>query len=146
MRKAGQMEMWNVTSAGSVTSDCVRCRKPLVRQLTDEENTRARSANTSRRTFRKMGLKQWFIRYARTLGSVAKGGFLTERRMNAQYPFLIFLAILAIVSIRSSHLADEKVHRISELRKELKNVHSDFVETRSQLMESSAETKVREYS
>ena len=91
-----------------------------------------------------MGLKQWFIRYARTLGSVAKGGFLTERRMNAQYPFLIFLAILAIVSIRSSHLADEKVHRISELRKELKNVHSDFVETRSQLMESSAETKVRE--
>jgi ABC-type transport system involved in cytochrome bd biosynthesis fused ATPase/permease subunit len=91
-----------------------------------------------------MGLRQWFTRYARALGALAKGGFLAERRMNAQYPFLIFLALLAIVSIRSSHVADQKVHRISELRKELKNVHSDFVETRSQLMESSAETKVRE--
>ncbi|CAI8348815.1 MAG: Uncharacterised protein [Flavobacteriia bacterium] len=91
-----------------------------------------------------MGLKQSFSKYARTLASLAKGGFLAERRMNAQYPFLIFLAFLAIISIRSSHLADKKVHRISELRKELKNVHSDFVETRSQLMETSAETKVRE--
>jgi hypothetical protein len=64
--------------------------------------------------------------------------------VKAQYPFILFLAFLAILSIRSSHSADKKVHEISRLRKELKNVSSDYIETRSRLMEASIESEVLE--
>lgn len=76
--------------------------------------------------------------------SLLQGSFLADRRMRKHYPFLLFLVVMAILSIRSSHRADEKVHRIGELRKELKDLSSDFIETRSKLMEASTESKVLE--
>lgn len=44
----------------------------------------------------------------------------------------------------SSHNAERKVHRIAELRREMKELNSEFIDTRSRLMNESMESKVIE--
>ncbi len=59
---------------------------------------------------------------------------------------IIFLSILAIIMIASSHIADKKVHEISSLNEEVKELRSEFVDTRLEVrrlkMESSVARRV----
>ena len=91
-----------------------------------------------------MDLKNPFKKVGQALGSIVQGNFLVDERVKAQYPFILFLAVLAIVSIQSTDSADYKVHHINSLRKNLKDLSSDYIETRSRLMEASIESEVLE--
>lgn len=59
---------------------------------------------------------------------------------------IIFLSVLAIIMIASSHRADRKVHKISRLNTEVKALQSEFVDTRLHvrrlIMESTVTRKV----
>lgn len=59
---------------------------------------------------------------------------------------IIFLSVLAIIMIASSHRADKKVHEISKLNTEVKALRSEFVDTRlevrKRIMESAVTHKV----
>ncbi len=59
---------------------------------------------------------------------------------------IIFISVLAIIMIASSHSADKKVHQIAKLNNEVKELRSAFVEGRTKLMgikmESSVLTKM----
>ena len=61
---------------------------------------------------------------------------------------IIFISVLAVIMIASSHSADKKVHEIAKLNNEVKELRSAFVDGRKQLMgikmESSVIQKMKE--
>ena len=55
---------------------------------------------------------------------------------------LIFLASLALIMIGSSHSIDKKVQEIATLNKEMRELRSEFVATRSDLMKLKMESSI----
>lgn len=56
---------------------------------------------------------------------------------------IIFLSVLAVVMIASSHSADRKVHEIARLTEEVKEYRSAFIDGRSILMDLKMESTIR---
>ncbi|MEH6406289.1 MAG: FtsL-like putative cell division protein [Leeuwenhoekiella sp.] len=61
---------------------------------------------------------------------ILKGKFLISGDAMKNWRMIIFLSGLAIFMIASSHRADKKVHEISQLSSEVKELRSEFVDTR----------------
>jgi hypothetical protein len=49
-------------------------------------------------------------------------------------PFLLFLAVIALVYIANSHLAEKKVRRINKLSREIKELKWEYLSVKSELM------------
>lgn len=49
-------------------------------------------------------------------------------------PFLLFLAVVALVYIANSHLAEKKVRRINKLSREIKELKWEYLSVKSELM------------
>lgn len=49
-------------------------------------------------------------------------------------PFLLFLAVIALVYIANSHLAEKKVRRINKLGKEIRELKWEYLSVKSELM------------
>ncbi len=78
------------------------------------------------------------------LKELLSGQFLVGHRISKNWPFILFLSILGMVMIASSHNAQRKVYEISKLRNQMKELNSVQVEKRSALMKESMEYKVLE--
>lgn len=74
--------------------------------------------------------------------NLIKGKFLVSDDALKNWRFIIFLSLLALIMIGSSHSADKKVHRIAQLSNEVKELKSQYVEVRMQLMQSKMESKI----
>jgi hypothetical protein len=61
---------------------------------------------------------------------ILKGKFLISDDSFKNWRVIIFISVLAIVMIASSHSADKKVHEIAQLNNEVKEWRSVFVEGR----------------
>ena len=77
-------------------------------------------------------------------GKFLRGNFLADERSAVHWPFLLYLGLLALISIYSAHSADRKVFRIAALQTELKELKSQYVSTRSQLMNATKLSAVGE--
>ena len=73
---------------------------------------------------------------------VVTGQFLVSEKWSKNWPFIIYLSILALMMIASSHSAERKVHEISRLRTQMKELNSKHIDLRSTLMIESMEYKV----
>ena len=78
------------------------------------------------------------------LKGVFTGSFLVSPQLSKNWPFILYLSLLALIMIASSHSADRKVHEISRLRSHMKELNSEYIDTRSRLMIESMEYKVIE--
>ncbi len=74
--------------------------------------------------------------------NIIKGKFLVSDDAFKNWRFIIFLSVLALVMIGSSHGADRKVHEIARLNNEVKELKSEYVDVRMQLMQSKMESKI----
>ncbi|MFT5969519.1 MAG: hypothetical protein ACI8ZO_000007 [Flavobacteriales bacterium] len=72
------------------------------------------------------------------------GSFLVDTKSFKQLPFVLFLAILAIISIACSHCADRKVIEIAQKNTELRKVRSAYITTKRELMRKSKQSVVEE--
>lgn len=80
----------------------------------------------------------------RLLSRLLTGTFLASEQWRKNLPFLLYLSLLILLMISSSHQADRKVHRINSLREEVKELSSEYIEVHTQLMNESLESKVEE--
>ncbi len=78
----------------------------------------------------------------RNFYNIVKGKFLVSDDAFKNWRFIIFLSVLALIMIASSHQADKKVHQIARLNNEVKELKSEYVDVRMQLMQSKMETKI----
>ena len=74
--------------------------------------------------------------------NILKGKFLVSDDAFKNWRFIIFLSLLALIMIASSHSADSKVHRIAKLNNEVKELKSEYLDVRKQLMQSKMETRI----
>lgn len=81
-------------------------------------------------------------RMVNPLKGVFTGSFLVSEQWSKNWPFIIYLSFLALIMISSSHSADRKVHEIARLRAQMKELSSEYIDTRSRLMVESMEYKV----
>ena len=74
--------------------------------------------------------------------NIIKGKFLVSDDALKNWRFIVFLSVLALIMIASSHSADKKVHRIAKLSNEVKELKSEYVDMRMKLMQSKMESKI----
>lgn len=73
---------------------------------------------------------------------ILKGTFLVSDDAFKNWRFIIFVSVLAIVMIASSHSADKKVYEIARLKNEVNEMRSEFIDGRSRLMKLKMESAV----
>lgn len=65
-----------------------------------------------------------------------------RRRVIAFMPFAFFLFLLALIYIGNSYYAEKSVREIDKVGREIKELHSEFITTKSELMSRSKLTEV----
>jgi cell division protein FtsL len=78
--------------------------------------------------------------------SILKARFLINEDANAakNWRFIVFLIILAIIMIANTQRYEQKVFKIVGLTNEVKELRSEFVDRRSELMKLKMESTVSE--
>ena len=74
--------------------------------------------------------------------SILRGKFLISDDSFKNWRIIIFISVLAIIMIASSHSADKKVYEIARLGNEVKELRSAFVDGRSKLMRLKMESSI----
>ncbi len=73
---------------------------------------------------------------------ILKGGFLVNDDSFKNWRFIGFSVILILVMISSSHNSEKKVFEIARLDKKVKELRSEYVDLRSELMKLKMESKL----
>ncbi len=76
------------------------------------------------------------------LYDILKGKFLVSNDAFNNWRFILFCTLLAIIMIGSSHSAERKVHEIARMNDEVRELRSEFVDMRSNLMRLKMESTI----
>ena len=76
--------------------------------------------------------------------SILKARFLVNEDATKNWRFIVFVILLAILMIANTHTFEQKVFRTTELTSEVKELRSEFVDKRSELMKLKMESTVSE--
>lgn len=82
-------------------------------------------------------------KFKKSIYDVLKGGFLVRDDSFKNWRFILFIVGLMLVIIASSHSSDKKVMEIAKLNKRIKELRSEFVDTRSNSMKLKLESTIR---
>ncbi len=74
--------------------------------------------------------------------NIIKGNFLISDDAFKNWRFIIFLSVLALIMIASSHKADKKVHEIAKLNNQVKELKSQYVDLRMKVMQVKMESRI----
>ena len=73
---------------------------------------------------------------------ILKARFLLDEDAIKNWRFIVFIILLAIIMIANTQRYEQKVFRIAELTNEVKELRSEFVDRRSELMKLKMESTV----
>jgi hypothetical protein len=76
--------------------------------------------------------------------NLLKARFLVNEDATKNWRFILFIVVLAIIMIANSHRYDQKIFQIADLTNEVKELRSEFVDRRSELMKLRMESTVSE--
>lgn len=76
--------------------------------------------------------------------NILKGKYLVDKDAFKNWLFILFCTFLAIVMIAYSHKAERKIHRMAQLQKEERQLRSEFVDQRQQLMQMRMESAINQ--
>jgi hypothetical protein len=79
---------------------------------------------------------------AKGLSSVFSGTFLTNEKSLKHLPYILFLAVVAIFYIANGYYADDKIREFNKTTNELKELRSEYISTKSELMFASKQSEV----
>ena len=77
-----------------------------------------------------------------TILKILAGDFLTKNGSRQNWKIIIFLVVLAFISITSSHWVDKKVVRINELQESVEDLKSQYTDKHRDLMRMQLETEI----
>jgi len=79
---------------------------------------------------------------AKGLSSVFSGTFLTSEKTLSHLPFMLFLALIAVFYIANGYYADDKIREVNRVGNQLKELRSEYISTKSELMFASKQSEV----
>lgn len=68
--------------------------------------------------------------------------FITRENMQKAFPFFMFLAVIAIFYIANTHYAEKTIRQSDKLTKEIKELRSEYITIKSDLMFRSKQSEV----
>lgn len=74
--------------------------------------------------------------------SLLKAKYLVDHGAMKNWRFIVFLICIAILMIGNSHNYEQKIFKIASLTSEVKELRSQFVDKRSELMELKMESTI----
>ena len=83
-----------------------------------------------------------FNRIGRRIVSVLDGSFMTKENVTDNIPYLAFLFTLGILYISNSYYAEKNLRDNAKLTRQLKELKSEFITVRSELMFVSKQSEV----
>ena len=78
----------------------------------------------------------------RSLNTVFSGTFLSNESVVKHVPFILFLSVTAILYIANGYWADDKVRQVNKISSHLKELRSEYISTKSDLMFVSKQSEV----
>ncbi len=75
---------------------------------------------------------------------ILKARFLVNEDATKNWRFIVFLLLLAIIMIANTHSYEKKIFQIADLTNDVKELRSEFVDRRSELMKIKMESTVAE--
>lgn len=78
----------------------------------------------------------------KSLNTVFSGTFLSNDSVVKHVPFILFLSVIAILYIANGYWADDKVRQVNKITSQLKELRSEFISTKSDLMFVSKQSEV----
>ena len=78
----------------------------------------------------------------KALKSAVEGVNFNLGNLVRQMPFIFFIALLAILYIANTYYAEKTIREINQTKKELKDLRSEFIYTKSELMFSSRQSEI----
>jgi hypothetical protein len=79
---------------------------------------------------------------AKGLSSVFSGTFLSSDKTLRHLPFILFLSLIAVFYIGNGYYADDKIRMANRINNELKELRSEYISTKSELMFASKQSEV----
>jgi len=79
---------------------------------------------------------------AKGLSSVFSGTFLSSDKTLKRLPFILFLSLVAIFYIANGYYADDKIREVNKVTNQLKELRSEYISTKSELMFASKQSEV----
>ena len=74
--------------------------------------------------------------------SIVEGVNINQETVVRQIPFVLFLALIAILYIANSYYAEKTIRDINKVKNELKDLRAEYIYTKSELMFSSRQSEV----
>jgi Tfp pilus assembly protein PilO len=74
--------------------------------------------------------------------NILKARFLVNEDATKNWRFILFIVVLAIIMIANTHRFEQKVFKIADLNEEVKELRSEFVDRRSELMKLKMESTI----
>lgn len=110
--------------------------EPIEEKLTAEEiESKVQKPQKSQKPCKKGVL-------AKGLSSVFSGTFLTNEKTLQHLPFILFLTLVAIFYIANGYYADDKIREVNKISNQLKELRSEYISTKSELMFASKQSEV----
>lgn len=78
----------------------------------------------------------------KSLNTVFSGTFLSNESVVKHVPFILFLSVIAILYIANGYWADDKVRQVNKITSQLKELRSEYISTKSDLMFVSKQSEV----
>lgn len=78
----------------------------------------------------------------RSVASVVSGSFLSKETTINNFPFVFFLAFLAVCYIANGYYADDQVRKVNNLTNEIKELRTLYIVEKDSLVIKSKQTEV----
>jgi len=91
---------------------------------------------------RKISKKKSKGSVARSFLGVLNGDFLTRENATRRLPYIFFLTFLVITYIGNTHYAESTVRETDKITKHLKELRSEYITTKFELMFKSRQSEV----
>lgn len=79
---------------------------------------------------------------AKGLSKIFGGAFLSDDRAVQHVPFILFLGLIAILYIANGYYADDKIREENRTKNEIKELRTEYISTKSELMFVSKQSEV----
>ncbi|WP_185874053.1 FtsL-like putative cell division protein [Blattabacterium cuenoti] len=71
---------------------------------------------------------------------ILKGKFLVKKNAYSSWKFIVFITVLSLMSITSSHMMDIKIRNITKINEEIKELKSEYANIHSQFLQMQLES------
>lgn len=81
-------------------------------------------------------------KFAKPLINIISGNIFTKEEVVNHLPYVLFLAFIALLYIANGYYAEDTVRELNKAGNELKELRSEFISTKSDLMHISKQSEV----